>query len=294
MKKKNIKLTIKFNEELNEYINNFINKIKQDIPEENLSYLYDNIRWLKLTVKKRLDKSPILGSYNILKNKIVLYGCIELDTLYHELFHMCSNKYDKKNKTSGLECDLGSDSIGIVINEGYTELLLKRYFPEVYEEGSYDFGRKIAESLEQILTKENMQKHYFNENLYGLIIDLKEYYTIEEISTFLTSTDFIHYYYRSDKVLNNIEADIILSTLDYIICFLITGYCKKLNKLNISNSKKQKLIKEFYYNINFKIKNKDLKLISTDLSVVDEIISKNLKRHVKISRKVLKNREYVL
>ena len=79
---------------------------------------------------------------------------------------------------------LSEQNIGIGLNEGYTELLAKRYFDKSNNNG-YIFETQIAKLLELIIGQEKMESYYFNANLYGLIEELRKYNNFYSIDNLL-------------------------------------------------------------------------------------------------------------
>lgn len=124
----------------------------------------------------------------------------------------------------------GFVSLGKGLNEGYTQLLSQRYFPsDSYVTVSYKYQVFIAEKLEQIIGKEKMQSLYLNSNLKGLIDELKQYVSEEEIMKFISNTDFLVNHMKNKK-LQLFEKNMIGNCLKSINRFIIICYSKKLQQ----------------------------------------------------------------
>ena len=184
------------NENIKITINKFIEMLHDNFSEEMLLYFYRNIVSLNTKfVSKQKDftnDSIVLGSYRADKNEMLISDETDESTIFHELFHLASSYYDSKNKM--VYCGFkqrnqsASYNIGIGINEGYTQLLTNRYS----EENPYSYPKetRIAEIIESVIGKENMQKYYFTANLKGLIAELTKYKSEEEVMKFIQMVDF--------------------------------------------------------------------------------------------------------
>ena len=108
------------------------------------------------------------GFYICSKNKISILKKYKKSALFHELLHLASNNININNESTGLKYMLKKVCIGSSINEGYTELLLERYFNDIYDEDDldiYEFERIMSGSLETIAAKEKMETCYFTSDL---------------------------------------------------------------------------------------------------------------------------------
>lgn len=168
--------------------------------------------------------------------------------------------------------------IGEALNEGYTELLVGRYFKEKQElvknelkEEIYYYEKIYANALEMILSKEKMEKFYFNSDLFSLIRKLRKFYDSQEIIDFLIKTDFI-LRYRNRAFVGLEELEIINLELEDIICFLVKGYCLKLLNEKNSLDKNIELITNFFNYINEPIEFRFDRVTSINLDRVMEII----------------------
>lgn len=221
-----------------ESIVKFADVVINNFSAEDLTNFYNNINDLKTRSKKfgiqnLILRSKTAGQYDPKKNEITIDDDTAETTIYHELFHMASSTYKDGIGYSGFHqtsLKPGVTSLGQGLNEGYTELLSQRYFmPDSSVTGAYEYQVFIAEKLEQIIGKEKMQSLYLNSNLKGLIDELKQYVSEEEIMKFISNTDFLvnHMY---NKKLQLFEKNMIGNCLKSINRFVIICYSKKLQQ----------------------------------------------------------------
>ncbi|MDO4369454.1 MAG: hypothetical protein Q4C29_02850 [bacterium] len=214
---------------------NFHDVLSNNFKENDLNNFYNNINNLKIYEKSFKLINFVLGKgreglYEPVKNKLCISKeCKDDTTLYHELFHMSSSFVKDKLICSGfaqMNSKSNNKTIGVGINEGYTELLTSRYFnnekPNTYLEQTI-----ICDSLEKIIGKDKMKSLYLNADLYGLVMELNKYISKEEIIGFIYYSDFITNHLKSNSI--NIEA--LLQCMKYTNIFLINAYHKKLEKI---------------------------------------------------------------
>lgn len=208
----------------------------ENFKNEDLINFYNNINTLKVSyskfkLKKFIFRTNTTGCYNIKNNLITVDENDTSKKLFHELFHMSSSIYKNGLIYSGFyqtSLKTGLPNLGIGLNEGYTELLNRRYFVGNNNVvNSYEYEVFIAGRLEHIIGKEKMGSLYLNANLPGLIQELNKYSTEEEIMEFLSITDFI-LNHLDDKKFKLFEKDMITNSLTNINKFLIKAYFKKL------------------------------------------------------------------
>ena len=171
---------------MRECIDRFISVIMYNVDSQDLDNFYCNIKKIKIK-KKRFCGNPLskvmtVGTYDVRKNEIKLYDGCETD-LYHELMHMASSRYEDGNRYEGFATNCyenaNSEYIGYGLNEGYTELLTRRYFDIKDDESDvsdgYDYLVYLARLIEIIVGEEKMQHFYFKADLPGLISELSKY-----------------------------------------------------------------------------------------------------------------------
>lgn len=224
----------------------FISVVLTNFSSMDLINFRNNLNELKINPKKfglhnLIFSSNTVADYDIKKNLIRVDGDNYVSSIYHELFHMASSTYRDGIRYSGFsQSSLKSlYSLGTGIDEGYTQLLTERYFENIEEvKGAYKYEVHIVEKLEQIVGREKMQSFYLNANLSGLINELKQYATEEEIMKFISGVDFLKEH-LSDKKLLPFEKNMITNSLKNINEFLLKSYIIKLKseldigKLNI-------------------------------------------------------------
>ena len=262
-----------------ESIVKFAEVVINTFSEKDLINFYNNINDIKtreksFKIRNLILKSKTAGEYNTKKNEITIDDEYADTTIYHELFHMAGSKYEDGIDYSGFQQSSlkpGIANIGRGINEGYTELLSQRYFGKNDDnEGTYEYEVFTAEKLEQIIGKEKMESLYLNANLKGLIDELKQYTSEEEIMRFISSTDFL-VKHMNDKRLKIFEKNMISNSLKNVNRFIITCYSKKLQQQfddGIISSKDELLHKlaDFISSLSYTIKvgNREFEMMTND------------------------------
>ena len=119
----------------NKYIKDleiFKNKLEENFNKDDLKNLYRNIDEILISKSKLSGRlsGHSSGGYSASLNIVELS---HKEALYHELMHMASsyyvNFYDEYEVHCGfcIRNDLGLNE-GVALNEGYTELMVNRYF----------------------------------------------------------------------------------------------------------------------------------------------------------------------
>ena len=169
----------------------FTKKVIKNFKEDDLINFYNNINSLDIRNNNKLLEMALAGTYSSSKNKIEISGGYE-NCIYHELFHMASSKFENNIDYSGFEQLKKSFRLGKGINEGYTDLLTYRYFPDGFESNdAYKYAMDIMQLLEIIVGKEKMQSLYLQADLLGLITELKKYNLESKIMQFISNMDYI-------------------------------------------------------------------------------------------------------
>ena len=181
-------------------------------PPENLINFYNNINELMVSQKSGFKREEIIGQYDSGENKIEIS---DESSIYHELFHMASTISKSNVIYTGFNQEIFKPkriSLGNGINEGYTQLLTKRYFENVAFKDSYSYLVLVASTLERVVGQEKTEKLYLNADLFGLINELKSYASEEEIMNFIAATDFFRNHFNNKKKLNDAK-DMIVKSL---------------------------------------------------------------------------------
>ena len=221
-------------EKVREAVLEFADTLEKDFPTEALINFYNNVNKVKIKRNYRILLLSANGTYCGEKNKI---NYCTISSLYHELFHMASAVFDDENKLSycgfhqmhsKLGIKLKGINIGVGINEGYTEVLTHRYFGEKHKlSKAYEFEIGVAYKLEKIVGQDEMKKLYLNANLMGLIENLKQYASEEDILNFITGVDLVSYHSSDLFLLGN---DKIKTSIINVYTFLLQAYITKLKK----------------------------------------------------------------
>lgn len=230
----------------------FTNLMIEKFPSEVLSNFYNNINTLEIKnnaprKNQFFNNFRCVGVYKGELNRIILDENQFFNTIYHELFHMASSVSKDKIYYSGFYQAKPKSMIGEGINEGYTEVLTKRYFyQDTRKFKSYEFLVMIADRLEKIIGKDIMESLYFKADLHGLVLELQKYISEDDVMKFITNTDFILKYVYEDRV-RFIERDKIVNVLKTTINLLIKAYNFKLeSEYSKGNIRADEFLEEMY------------------------------------------------
>ena len=182
----------------------FYQILEENFPHHNLSAFYTNLKSLRVKVRNynimdlislQLFQTLDAGSYNTNKNQLTVVNkkSYEVSSIIcHELLHMASTIESTNTTFVGFhqENKVTKKTIGVALNEGYTEYLNKKYFNSTLET-TYENEIDIAERIEFIIGKDKMQELYFNANLNGLIDELAKYTTVENAISIIKDLDKI-------------------------------------------------------------------------------------------------------
>ena len=163
-----------------EEVKNFINFVSKHFKEEDLLLFYKNINNVTIMKLTSSKDNPLAGTYHILKNQI---STTHKSHIYHELFHMTSCQYGNV----GFHNNYLNSGIGI--NEGFTELLTRKYFGCSENDCSYLVETSVASVLSSIIGEEKMTKLYMEGNYFGLLIALDTYLDPVNLSDFFHKLD---------------------------------------------------------------------------------------------------------
>jgi len=202
---------------LQNLIEQFVFTLEKNISIDDLQALYNNLSTLKIDNRRIIYQlvsgifkdNTVTGEYFLddnvisvfpLKNNNILGRYIGINNneyianLYHELLHMSSTirGRNKEIAFSGLSQVRTNNSIGVALDDGYTEVLLYRYFNVDKEYMSYDYEFIIVSLIEDILSKDKMTKLYFNGNLYGFVMELQKYNSKDNIIDFIVDMDCLY------------------------------------------------------------------------------------------------------
>ena len=214
-------------------VDNKINKFKYTVINNfndlDLVNFYGNIDNIKIILSSdeffgKL-KYYTTGYYDYQQNIIVINkDKIDDYNLYHELFHMAST-FKENLKTyvqTGFYQFVDNKSIGMGLNEGYTELLTRRYFGKDTDEYSYEFEYNIVKYVEDIIGKNKMSSFYLRGGLASLIKELNKDVYINDIMRFISNVDFVFYHIYDEDY-----KDEIIKKVNKINIFLVNLKLKK-------------------------------------------------------------------
>ena len=175
---------------LNDFVVDFYHTFLNTFPTCNTAFLNHHLKTLKIHVlySKRADDS---GLYRCDTRTICLFinnqkpdikGRIR-DLINHELLHLASHNGNEYRASIGF-CQrlsfLHKTSIGIGLNEGYTEYLCLKYFSKSKNSTYYVEERILAQKVEEIVGRELMEEAFFDGNLYEIIKSLEKYSDLDE------------------------------------------------------------------------------------------------------------------
>lgn len=168
---------------------------------QNLKLLNNNLASLKVKIKyiapEILSLKFFAGKYSIVQNKLTILKTWENVTKVHEFFHIASSYYEENCKLgfSGFHQIIfeKSEHIGLGLNEGYTELISRRYLGSEYSYVTYryDVCTFFAKKLEEIVGQDKMETFYLNADLFGLYTYLTRFDEGSNVATFIVMLDYI-------------------------------------------------------------------------------------------------------
>lgn len=201
--------------EFKELVETFVKTMEANFDKEDLQNMYRNIETLDIKFfnefKKMFSKDRNnLGTYtsdNLIKLKRKVYE----DVIFHELLHTASTKVDQEGVySSGFKRSYNKIMLGKYLNEGYTDLLMKRLFKKY---GPYKYEVLIVEALEKIIGKEKMQKLYLNGDSVGLIAELEQYTLINNIVLFDCALSFLQNNDLTQEEIDHLRKQIVIFLL---------------------------------------------------------------------------------
>ena len=247
----------KYKKDAKEQLEIFIEQIEKNISKENLIRMYNNLSTLRLEernlyliilskLKFPFSKGIIGGGYFVNKNKMTTYSReglqfvkrlfkskseITLEGIYsHELLHMSSSSKNAGKLCSGFHHYyapfhlLTVSSIGMGINEGYTELLNERIFGAENKGGIYEFYKEVARLVESVIGREKMTNMYFSNDLKGLVNQLSIYVPEKKSKNFILNLDRA---LKDHRVIQNV--------LNYLVILINNKIQQDLKNNLISN-----------------------------------------------------------
>jgi len=221
----------------NEYIEEFINTLASKGCNYDFTFMSNNLRDLKIVVVPELENNNMAvydGSLNILNIAEDYLDRMD-EIIYHELFHMSSRLLD------GDDCFIGfqRNYLFNCFNEGYTEVLTKRYFGDKSKDTPYLFEMILAEIVEFIIGKDIMEKLYSRADSLGMLVEFSKY-TDKEETTYITlgNIDRMSDYYDKQEYKESMD------WCRNILIVLIHAFMNKC-RMGISKNKVDEFFKLF-------------------------------------------------
>lgn len=284
-----LKLTNKTLQEETELVNKSVFHLIKSMPYVDFSFLSENLKTLRINKISSLDgynndnNSTALAYYESKYNRIVF---INKKHIPHELLHTASSII--KNCIYYIGFTQGSiysqnNAIGFGLTEGYTKVLENRYFTP---DDGYLIERRIAEVIEVLVGKEEMEKMYFTANLPKLVECLSRYDTEENIIRFLRSLDFYNKHYSKTAKLTILEYKYVIMSLNKVINKIMEYYFIKLkndydNNLIKNEDELSKKINAFISSFSFNMCPK-FKLFEGNSKVLISIGERDIKEKISL------------
>ena len=217
------------------------------IANDNLKTIVDTSSWSRSFFQCFYFAA---GAYSVKSHSIAMNKFIEIrnmvmnkannieHTLVHELLHAASSYRTNDKLGSGFHISGNNGSIGVGINEGYTDYLTNNILN--HERGTgYTYEVKVIELLELIVGDDKLLNFYFKSDLYGLVNELSKYQDMDRVKQFILDMDtvtFGRYFnfskYFGGKINFSEDVDILSPIYDRIKVFLYETYSNKMLKEN--------------------------------------------------------------
>ena len=269
----------------NDYVSIFDLIMKPKLKKEYIENFYSNLSNSKIIKNKLLLKlfsfwEYFGGNYFTKRNNYLVLGDKELLeknnaclTPYHELLHLLSTRIDDKHT---VRIGLQINDYGISINEGYTELLTKRYFNNfsIKDYTAYPNFVWYMEMIEEIVGKDRLEDLYYSSNQEGLSKELTSLSNEEDIINLFNTMDELFF---DEKHLYDIQKKYLKLNKEVDL--------KTMNEYYESN----KINRDYIFESILKMyKNKQLKLLKNKIidqemydKRIKEFVEKNLKKKEK-------------
>ena len=167
----------------------FASELLKNVKIDNLRHLLINSKQITIHYHPSTQKNKIAGTYNSVNKQIDIYDKQNSDTLYHELLHASSSHPIFNNVGFKIVLKQGG-ILGEGLNEGYTEILNKRFFHN--KNDYYPYLQKLSLLIEKFYdNKEEMIEDYFNADIFKLIGQLLKYMSLEEIIDIIVDMDWL-------------------------------------------------------------------------------------------------------
>lgn len=230
-------------------LKDYVKIIESVVDNKYLDNLHRNINDVEINKQFKLLLLGIAGKYKTDANKI---SYTFESSLTHEFLHLASTYNDKNNNIikSGFLDYTNKLIIGKAFNEGFTELLNKKYFNS--KSIVYKDEVNIVKFFDLLFDSKELEKLYFTNDFIGLIKQLNNFMTTEDaiklISNFDLALDFkkignpiyipiyINIRYKLSKIFKEYNKDT-LKQFDYLH---LLDECPVVNTIQKANNKLKK------------------------------------------------------
>lgn len=259
----------KFDEVMSSHFNNY-----------DLVHYHNNIRTLKIhyydfIVEKILDRSSISGEYSPTRNTISIAKDTYEYSIFHELMHMASSYVYKGVFYSGFSqhsTKKGNEvQLGRVLNEGYTELMTRRYFGHDENTETYEMESFLAGQLEKVVGKEIMESLFLKADLKGLINELSKYSSVDK------AIEFVHYLDMTGSTKDtNTRAFYFRNIVGYLIDIYVAKYLAANNYMVTEQEDKdmRKFVDDLTFTLKVRGKENEKGIPINGASMFNDIIRK--------------------
>jgi hypothetical protein len=264
-------------------LTHFVEVMSKHKSPELLQALYTNAKDIKIIKNFEAGinnaERGSSGLYYGSANKIEL---MHKSAIYHELMHMASARKNGGNYYIGFSYN----NVGDGLNEGYTELMTKRYF-NTTGGSSYKILVNMMSKVEEIVGQEKMEKYYLQSNLTGLMNELYDIDTDYGVDYFVTDMDKLYYLIQMNtkKEENRAELQgIIYSINTRIVCWKLQQLTNQLSNNEITTEEAIVLFNYFfdtfdfnksYYNNNIdKLENSIAKVKEDCITIINYVQNK--------------------
>lgn len=180
---------LKLKRELNHMIEHYVQTTRIKSPCFNLSNFFHNMNTSSIIILNNYN-SLSRAIYYLKDNRIVFRNKTDLETFYHELYHL-STRYISPDGTiyagfSQIRPD--GSSFAINITEGYNSLLTNRNFGK---DTTYPIEAYFMSIVEYIVGKDFMEKNYSEMNLLALVEEIKKHGFLEDFMQATKSIDSV-------------------------------------------------------------------------------------------------------
>ena len=183
--------------------------------------------------------------------------------------------------------------VGHGLNEGYTEVMTRRYFDiEENVSPAYEYLVFFSALIEKIVGKDNMERYYLNANLPALIDDLSKYISKYQAEVLLDSLDYLHLHLDKNLLFRKKKVAFALQTAKKL---LLTSYTNKLvdfyNNKEITKEEllnKMELYKEQLISDDYKL---DSKTIEQDLNNCMDTILNSIDKTIAVEYKLARKKQ---